>query len=51
MFVARRKLLKDVFGDPEFGPRLEKAKSVEETGRILEEYCRKHKIKVEHVNV
>lgn len=45
ILAIRRTLLEKVFNDAEFGPKLEKADTIQDCADVIEAYCQKERLK------
>ena len=49
MFAVRTELMRKALADPEFVSRLDGAKSMGEVLAVFEDWCRKNKVSVKHI--
>jgi hypothetical protein len=49
MFAVRRVILEELLADPEWSSKLENAKTGDEAIKVLKNFCKRKRYKVEHV--
>ena len=51
MFGVRTEIMKEMFSNPKWSKRLDKAKTVDEIAEIIAEFCRSKGYKIVKINV